>query len=193
VGAQQTPVGGGVLYRTTDGGHSWQRIVLAPPPADAGLPATADSVTFPDPRDGVIGVRYRVRGTGEQHLVVYATADGGVTWSAHLAPRDLRDQWGVEGVVAFAAPTPGSWRYFAGRTLYATDDFGRSWRASPLPRVVSSAWSLSFSTPADGWVIVGAGDGAAFVRTADGGRTWTPVSTPPLPPAPPPAPPISTR
>ena len=186
---ENTPVGGGLLYRTADGGRSWQRVELAPPPADADLPAIADSVWFFGRRDGLVPVRYRDRRSDTQHLVVFATTDGGRSWSAHPTPplANLRsDQWGVVGAVAFSAPGARRWLFFAGSTLYATADAGRHWSATAAPIAGIRPYDISFTSLEHGWAIFPIGSngrlGLALVSTSNGGRTWTPVPTPTLPP-----------
>ncbi|MBA3735277.1 MAG: hypothetical protein H0W90_08775 [Actinobacteria bacterium] len=95
--SQSVPLGGGLLYRTIDGGRHWRRVVLTPPPRYRGSPATAGVPRFFSARWGVVGVRYRDR-TRAQHLLIYTTHDGGDSWSAHPAPVavDLRAySWGI--------------------------------------------------------------------------------------------------
>jgi photosystem II stability/assembly factor-like uncharacterized protein len=174
-----TPVGGGLLYRTTDGGRTWERVRISPPRRDAGVPAIVDSVRFFGVRDGVVPVRYRDPATGAQRLVVYATADGGRSWSAHPAPEaaNLRgEQWGIGGVVAFSAASATDWLFFAGRTLYVTADSGRSWQTIRSPLVPAHPFDLTFTSATTGWALfpVGSGpsSGLALVATTNGGRTW---------------------
>jgi photosystem II stability/assembly factor-like uncharacterized protein len=174
-----TPVGAGKIYHTTDGGRTWRRVRLVPPRSYAGLPAIADSVRFFGARDGVVPVRYRDPTTGAQDLVVYGTADGGRSWSAHPAPEGANltgEQWGVEGAVAFSAASPTDWLFFAERALYVTGDSGRSWRTIRSPLVPAHPFDLSFTSATTGWAVfpVGSGpsSGAALVATTDGGRTW---------------------
>lgn len=177
-----TPVGAGVPYRTTDGGRSWQRVKLASPHQYAGMPSIADSITFIGSRNGVLPVRYRDRTTGAQHLIVYATDNGGRTWTAHLTPATAnlhRDQWAVEGAVAFAAATAKHWLFFAGATLYATADSGGIWRATRSPLAPTHPYDISFTSLTTGWALFPIGNGSgptsgvALVRTTDGGKTWT--------------------
>ena len=179
--SQSVPVGGGILYRTRDGGRHWHRVELAPPPAFRGQPSTAGVPSFFSLRDGVVPVRFRDRSRA-QHLVVYVTHDGGANWSPHSAPpaADLRAQsWGFPEALPFSAATPKDWFVLVGQRLYATHDAARTWTvtdtvAPPAPRV----WDVSFTSPSDGWAIfaitdVGPSAGAALVRTEDGGRSWT--------------------
>jgi photosystem II stability/assembly factor-like uncharacterized protein len=177
----QTPVGGGEVYRTTNGGHAWQRVRLTPPRRYAGLPSTAGAGVFFGAQHGVIPVRYRNPTSGKQYLVVFTTTDGGRSWSAHSAPAtaELRsDQWGVASGLAFTAPSARDWLFFAGRTLYSTSNSGSSWTTVHLSIPAVSPYSLSFTTPTAGWAIFSVSVGHYFyppvlVRTTNGGRTWT--------------------
>jgi photosystem II stability/assembly factor-like uncharacterized protein len=63
-------------------------------------------------------------------------------------------------------------------SLYVTVDAGRIWHTvhpRDLPRG-GKLWEIHFSSALDGWAIVGTSDGAALIRTADGGRDWTPLA-----------------
>ncbi len=182
--SQSVPVGGGVVYRTRDGGHHWSEVALAPPPGYRGQPATAGLPRFFGARDGVVPVRFRDR-TRAQHLVVYVTDDGGESWSARPAPRsaDLRAySWGFPEGAPFSAASVRSWFLLVGHSLFATRDAGRTWTVTETvapkpPRV----WDVSFTSARDGWaifapVVHGPRAGSALVRTRDGGRHWTPLA-----------------
>ena len=181
INEDQTPVGGGRVYGTTNGGHTWQRVRLTPPRRYAGMPSTAGPPAFFGAEGGVIPVRYRNRRTGNQYLVVYTTADGGRSWATHLAPPadDLRsDQWGIASGLAFSAPNPRTWLFFAGRTLYETTDTGNSWTTVQVEIPAVTPLLLSFTTPTTGWAIfsVSTGDHSyppVLVRTTNAGTTWT--------------------
>jgi photosystem II stability/assembly factor-like uncharacterized protein len=176
-------IGGGLVYRTADGGRHWQRVTFPTPPPYRGLAATAGVPRFFNAREGVVPVRYRDR-TRAQHVVVYATGDGGRTWSPRLAPvaADLRAQsWGIPEALPFSAATAESWFLFSGHNLYSTRDAGRTWSvtrtvAPKAPRV----WDVYFTSPLDGWaifapVVTGPRAGSALVETSDGGRHWVPL------------------
>ena len=184
INQSQTPVGGGEIYHTTDGGRIWQRVRLTPPREYAGLPTTASPQAFFGAQRGVIPVRYRNPRNGDQYLVVFTTADGGRTWTAHPTPQsaDLRsDQWGIAPGLAFSAPTAREWLFFAGRTLYTTSDSGRDWTTTHVGIPAVAPYAISFTTPTTGWAIfsVNAGNHSyppVLVRTTNGGRTWTPLA-----------------
>jgi photosystem II stability/assembly factor-like uncharacterized protein len=174
--AQSVPVGGGIVYRTRDGGRHWRRVSLSAPPRYSGQAATAGVPRFFGAREGVVPVRFRDRSRA-QHLVLYVTDDGGGSWSARPAPvvADLHaESWGFPEAVPFSAATAEDWFLFAGSKLYTTHDGGWTWTpietvAPPVPRV----WDVDFTSPRDGWAIFATTAGMALVQTHDGGRNWT--------------------
>jgi photosystem II stability/assembly factor-like uncharacterized protein len=175
------PVGGGVLYRTTDGGRQWQRVQLPAASGFAGESMTVGIPRFFGSRDGVVPVRFRDRLTGSQHVVVYVTNNGGDSWSGRPAPSDAdlrRYTWGFPEAVPFSAANATDWVLFVGPRLYATADAGRSWStvhpayAPNAPRV----WDVDFASRTSGWAIFAAGQGSVLVRTRNGGKDWSPLA-----------------
>ena len=68
----------------------------------------------------------------------------------------------------------------AGGTIYVTHDAGVRWsvvcaRYAPTPPAVCD---VQFTSASEGWAIFGVRNGAALVRTENGGRDWTPVHPP---------------
>jgi photosystem II stability/assembly factor-like uncharacterized protein len=182
---QNVPVGGGVLYRTTDGGDQWRAVRLVSPARYAGQHATADPPRFFGRRSGVVSVRFRDQASGAQHVVVYVTEDGGRNWSPRLVPTsaDLRAYtWGFPNATPFSAASANVWKLLVGRTLYATADAGRTWAvvhptyAPRAPRV----WDVNFTSRSQGWAIFAVRAGAALVQTRNSGRDWRALA-PPVP------------
>ena len=154
VGSGELPVGGGRLFRSSDGGVRWSAVRLAVPSAYTRDQAVADLPRFFGSRHGVVPVRFRNPRTHVQRLVVYVTDDGGQTWSARPAPKilDLRGvQWGI-ATLPFSAADLGHWFLFLGPLLYTTADAGRTWRtvrptyAPSAPRI----FDVTFSSPTSG-------------------------------------------
>jgi photosystem II stability/assembly factor-like uncharacterized protein len=173
----------GSLYRTKDGGRHWEQVALPVPSKYEGLRTTVDPPTFFGARDGTASARVLDPKTKAQHVVVYATRDGGTTWSARPAPAvaDLRAYtFGAGGGTPFSAATADEWKLMVGRRLYVTHDGGLRWsvvraRYAPKPPLV---WDVQFASASAGWAIFGVHDGAALVQTTNGGRDWTPVHPP---------------
>jgi|GEM_PF-5916430 len=129
---------------------------------------------------------------------LYATRDGGRSWSAQFHATGITPQLSVEFVdplhgwmlgndVGSSCSMGGCSDY----SLYASDDGGDNWdrvQAPPerglarwwLPPVESSGagflHGLTFATPIDGWISVSTGAGPAIggiLHTRDGGHSWT--------------------
>jgi len=144
------------LYRTTDGGNSWRRIVARGP-----APSFTSLAIAPD-RPGTI---YATDDTGPG---VYTSTDGGTTWSVVALPLQAAD--GLHVVAAgrgtlYATTTSG--------TVFASTDAGATWRT------VGTRGSLAYGTlvvdPRDATTVYDAGDGVA--KSVDGGRTWASADT----------------
>jgi photosystem II stability/assembly factor-like uncharacterized protein len=182
--AVSEPAGGGIVYRTRNGGHTWSRVSLPAPTRYRGQPVTAGTPHFFGSRIGVIPVRFRDRSRA-QHVVVYATSNGGATWTPRPAPAtaDLRgESWGFPEALPFSAATPNDWFLIVGPSVYATHDGGRNWSSirtvAPRPPRTSD---VVFTSPTTGWAIfalyeTGPRAGSTLAMTTDGGRHWRPLA-----------------
>jgi photosystem II stability/assembly factor-like uncharacterized protein len=161
------------LWHTTDGGHRWAKVRMAPAVAriavegseiwvvgqsgalhsgDAGTtwassPARGSVVAFADASDGWIA-----NGSLYQH-----TTDGGATWSRRstLAPAGISTLSAVSGNTVWAA---------AGRVVVSTDG-GAHWRRTTR-RAVNAVSAIS---PRQAWAV---GANGRVMHTADGGHHW---------------------
>jgi photosystem II stability/assembly factor-like uncharacterized protein len=153
--------GVGPLAKTSDGGATWQRIVI---PADR-IPA----LRFIDERVGWAGGF-----VGDHDAVVLRTEDGGGTWQATLHPGGnpgypTGQLQAVDGQRAWAVttePCPS----VCPRALQRTTDGGKMW--TTLLRGDIAA--IRFASASRGWLALVDPPGSVEVKvTSDGGTTWT--------------------
>lgn len=127
------------VYRTEDGGRSWQ-------PIEQGLPGVFG---FPIARDAASGALFvtpleadvnRLPVGGE--FAAYRSTDGGESW--HRSGTGWPDVPTYTGVLRRALCTDGDGGVFAGTTagtVWASDDAGDHWQALPMtfPRILTVA------------------------------------------------------
>jgi photosystem II stability/assembly factor-like uncharacterized protein len=194
-------VSGGTLFRTDDGGRSWQRVAGLPSKNLYSLPSffgTRDSVVLANPSSSSPGA-----------TAVFATVDGGAHWARRSLPvlGGLR-YFSPSGMgLRFAAVSPSVWRVYIGWTLYITTDSGRRWtQVTPQPPLTtgirgdphfgSAVRFVTFSAPSVGMAIAQSPSGCAtadgslanpdqapclerfpaLMTTTDGGLVWEPVA-----------------
>jgi photosystem II stability/assembly factor-like uncharacterized protein len=158
------------IYLTADGGRTWR----AAAPADVHGFVGSD---FVDPEHGWV-VAYT--SPLHPHLAIYATTDGGFTWtrgevqgphppglfSAPLSFPNLHTGY------TLVDPQHGSGVEAEG-SLYRTDDGGATW--SPVGRTPADG-RIEFTSSRSGWLAGGLH--SVLWHTADGGRHWTQVQVP---------------
>ncbi|MER3399555.1 MAG: hypothetical protein C4313_00225 [Thermoflexus sp.] len=107
-----------VVYGSSDGGHSWERLAAIKPDiiADGGV-----VLTFADSRHGWIEV---MSGAHHSRGEIFTTADGGRTWTQVYAG-------GLAGDLRFKDAGHG-W-LSTGAALYRTEDGGKTWNKVNLP------------------------------------------------------------
>jgi photosystem II stability/assembly factor-like uncharacterized protein len=179
----------GLLYRTADGGLSWNI---------SSTPFSGGDLSFLDANKGWMLADLGV-GAGSNAVSVFQTSDGGATWTqtytndpnspeasdtlplggikSDLVPIDMQTAW-VGGVVY----SPGS------IYLFRTDDGGQTWTPVnlELPEGTEEAElgvdrdQMHFVSEQDGFLIVrmsGETTQTAVYVTNDGGETWTLMPT----------------
>src|SRR3954447_19301062 len=170
-GESLTKGGPGRVFRTTDGGRSWQDVT----PPDTGGLSFRDVEARSARRAVILAI-----GPGDASRI-YRTTDGGATWDTAFVNDDPAAFYdcmafypGGRRGLAVSDPVDGKFR------ILATHDFGRSWAVLPNDGMPEAPTEFGFAASGDCLVTaghtayLGSGGGAARVfRSDDHGRTWT--------------------
>ena len=157
-----------VLAHSTDGGATWTTRALG---------GSVWTVDFVDADHGWA----RGDDTALRKGGVWATSDGGLTWTFHA----VRDSWGFTSIdfvdashgwaagdtVILDDPNAGSTG-----AIFATSDGGVTWHKQPLSSESSQMNTVSFVSAQDGWACGNGSDmggAGTLVATTDGGAHWT--------------------
>jgi photosystem II stability/assembly factor-like uncharacterized protein len=170
-GESLTDGGPGRVFRTTDGGRSWQDVS----PPDTGGLAFRDVEARSARRAVILAI-----GPGDASRI-YRTTDGGATWDTAFVNDDPAAFYdcmafypGGRRGLALSDPVDGKFR------ILATSDSGRSWQVLPSDGMPEAPTEFGFAASGDCLVTAGhtayfgSGGGAARVfRSDDLGMTWT--------------------
>jgi len=167
------------LYVSHDGGLNWAAQSLPAFPATTGEPNPPAYVTrsprFISAEDGfLIVLRGLTTGASQlQEAAIYVTHDGGATWTPNRLPQgeldvdfiDIQYGWFV-GISEVGGGLT--------RVLYATHDGGQTWRLIAGPQDYFDG-DLSFVSSQVGFIALQSikGQPGQFLKTIDGGATWT--------------------
>jgi len=176
---------GGTLYRTSDGGLTWE---------SGETPFSAGDMEFVDENNGWMMADLGI-GAGSMAIAVFQTTNGGTTWTrtytndpsiegagdslplggikVMMVPLDMKTAW-IGGVV-----------YSSGSTyLFHTDDGGKTWSqvSMMLPGDAQSSEltieQVKFLSPTQGFLAIrltSTTQETIFYTTSDGGQTWDPA------------------
>lgn len=167
------------VYRTSDGGRTWKKVLYKDENTGA-----IDLAFDPDDSQTVYATLWNTRRVAWSQYApnngpgggLFKSRDGGLTWK-QLQGNGLPDGiWGRSGV-AVGAGTRGQRVYTlidAGRPgLYRSDDSGETWKLTNTdPRIRSRAWYFSGITvdPKDPDAIYSSN--VSLYRSSDGGRNF---------------------
>jgi photosystem II stability/assembly factor-like uncharacterized protein len=170
-GGSATEGAPGLVFRTTDGGRTWQDV--SPPDTEGLLFRDVEA------RSATAAVILAI-GEGDASRI-YSTTDGGTHWDAVFVNDDPAAFYdclaffpGGRRGLAMSDPVDGRFR------ILATGDFGRSWTVLPNNGMPEAPTEFGFAASGDCLVTArhtayfGSGGGAARIfRSDDFGLTWT--------------------
>jgi photosystem II stability/assembly factor-like uncharacterized protein len=153
---------GAVVYKTTNGGLNWQKIMLSGEANDIGL-----QIQFVDANNGWASTFNVSDGTGKY----FKSTDGGATWN--LIPSgdllgfyffvDSNNGWGISADLLLGPPY----------TIYHTTNGGLNWALQYTDNTEGGFSTIHFTDLNNDWVV---GDSGKILKTTNGGTTWSPVT-----------------
>ena len=176
--------GGGEVLKTTNGGASWTRVSNPATMFVASAGGFLDFVHFWDANTGVA-----VGDPTNGYFEIWRTTDGGTTWTR--LPQTSMPQVvnANEYGLVRSYFVQGNTLWFGGASSDDTDPVrvfkstnqGLTYTASPVTTLVGSVQKLAFKDALNGIAYhveasATAITGLSFIRTADGGATWSAIT-----------------
>jgi photosystem II stability/assembly factor-like uncharacterized protein len=168
---------GATVLRTTDGGATWQKLLL-----------TTESLDFRDIDAIDTQTAYALSIGNGAASRIYKTTDAGATWTLQFknddqkAFLDAMSFWDANHGVVFGDSVDGQFY------ILTTADGGGTWKRVPtttLPPALAnegafaaSGTNIAVFGKTHAWIGTGAATKARVLRTVDGGHTWQVADTP---------------
>lgn len=166
------PQGGGVIYRTSNGGTNW--VNMTPPGMFTNTAAFGNFVAFLTPSVGIVN-----GDPVNNEFELWRTTDGGLSWST-VAPANIPNPNANEfAIVDLYAKQGTSNLWFAtnqGR-MYRTTDAGVTWSVATVCPPTRTVTEIAFASPLNGVVYVADATTFYMYNTTDGGVTWNQITT----------------
>lgn len=155
------------LYKSTDSGKTWSQVKL---PLSAANEKETDSVSKPEffGENGLVTVIF------QNNAVLYASQDGGQTWSVR-GTTPIK-----EGFFPVFEDAMFGWQ-ITNDQVYFTKDGGRTWQPLHIDSTLQTALSgrfvgqVDFINSQQGWLLLFSRNGNSdnlLLRTNDGGQSW---------------------
>jgi photosystem II stability/assembly factor-like uncharacterized protein len=157
------------LYRSTDGGRTWQPTSLTTPPDDLSGGSEFSTPPQLDGRSGAVGFAT----DSPARTLIYRTSDGGATWSIVTPPGS------TSGWLTFIL-SPTVWRLIDRDSLEGTNNAGRTWFHTTMNHSFNPMnlgglpQTSTFATTET--ALINATNGVW--HTSDGGQQWTQLAIP---------------
>ncbi|MEM8960578.1 MAG: hypothetical protein AAGD38_03795 [Acidobacteriota bacterium] len=154
----------GNLYRTTNGGTTWTRLVETVAPLTNFNNATITTVAVaPDDADTIYA--------GTQSSFLYQTSDGGSEWAERNAGNGLTEQF-MRAILVDATDSSILWLGTDGGGVFKSFDAGDSW--NPFNNGVTSSFILTLEQdPMDPQLLYAGTENGGLLRSNDAGANWS--------------------
>lgn len=167
--------GGGVVYRTTNGGTSWQNMTPSGALTNTAQ-SFADFVSFFTPQVGIF-VGDPINSVYE----IWRTTNGGLSWSpvpsASIPAPSSATEYAITNLYSRQG-TSNLWFGTNEGRVFRTTDAGLTWNSSVVTVASTTITQVAFSTPLLGIVYArSAGNNNEVYHTFDGGITWSQIVT----------------
>jgi photosystem II stability/assembly factor-like uncharacterized protein len=167
---KNTAAATGGIFKTTDGGLNWTQ-------QGAGVIFATANTSFPDVLhfwDANTGLAVGDPVAGE--FEIYTTADGGTTWTAVAGaniPDPIAGEYGYTRV--FSVVEDIFWFGTNKGRIYKSTDKGATWSVVQVTGLIDLI-EIDYKDENLGWArYLDASSNHTFMRTTDGGTTWTQV------------------
>jgi photosystem II stability/assembly factor-like uncharacterized protein len=153
----------GGLFRSTDGGTTWQKLSKGLPPESVMFGKASVSISQADPKRV-----YALIEAGGDQGGVYRSDDGGDSWSRVNTSRTLL-QRAFYYVHIYADPQQADTVYAVNTGALKSTDGGKTWTALGTPHGDNHDFWIN---PTNNQILINGNDGGANVTT-NGGQSWS--------------------